>query len=214
VISLDTIRLAWKHRKSFWSEIQNTPNARAERQLQSLIAQRIAIFLFIPLGVLLHEWGHAIATWQLGGQVAEFQWRIFWGYIIPRGNFSPVEIWWIALSGNLVSILLGLLAIPAIPLTRNRTLREILYYFAIAQCLYALVCYPIVSIAGLGGDWIYIYNLKIFPHAQIMIVLQLFLLGGLWGLFKSRWLESFKTPVPSSLAEPPSSTDPSHINGE
>jgi hypothetical protein len=214
VISLDTLRLVWKHRTSFWREMPHTQNASAERQLQSLIAQRIAIFLLIPIGVLLHEGGHAIATWQFGGQVEEFQWRVFWGYVIPRGSFSPVEVWWIAFSGNLVSILLGLLAIPAIPLMPKRVLREVLHSFAIAQCVYALICYPILSIVGFGGDWVYIYNLSIFPHAQMTIALQIVLLGGLWGLFKSRWLERFTHPLPSALATPPTSTRSNPVDEE
>src|SRR5688572_25246786 len=82
------------------------------------IAVSFILLLLIPIGVLLHELGHALATWQVGGQVREFQWRVFWGYIVPEGSFSPTEDWWISLSGNLVSVALGLLAIPLVPLLK------------------------------------------------------------------------------------------------
>lgn len=43
------------------------------------LAQRLAIFTLIPIGVLLHEVGHSLATWQVGGTVLSFQWRFYWG---------------------------------------------------------------------------------------------------------------------------------------
>ncbi|NJO94033.1 MAG: hypothetical protein HC820_06150 [Hydrococcus sp. RM1_1_31] len=103
LVCIQTLWQLFQNGSTFWDDRITAK----DREL----AQRLAIFAFIPLGVLLHEIGHSLATWQVGGIVKTFQWRFFWGYIIPSGNFSPVEYWWISFSGNLVSILLGLLPI-------------------------------------------------------------------------------------------------------
>ncbi|MEO0356338.1 MAG: hypothetical protein AAF268_16080, partial [Cyanobacteria bacterium P01_A01_bin.3] len=84
-----------ERRKSFWDRTITLDDY--------ILAQQVAFFLCIPLAVLVHESGHALATWQVGGQVLEFQWRGFWGYVVPYGTFSQLEFWWIALAGNLAS---------------------------------------------------------------------------------------------------------------
>ena len=176
-VSLDTLWRLWKSWPSFWDD-------RVSRY-DYFLAQRAAVFLLVPLGVLLHEVGHSLATWQVGGEVAEFQWRIFWGYIIPRGSFTEPESWWISLSGNLVSILLGLLAIPAVRLVRKQILKELLYGFALIELTYSLVFYPLFSWLALQGDWLRIYDFSIRPYAQIMLVIHGLLLAGLWWFSES-----------------------------
>ena len=57
--------------RGFW-DADVTP---ADRRL----ANEAAFYVFIPLGVFLHEAGHAVATWSVGGTVVAFQWRVFWG---------------------------------------------------------------------------------------------------------------------------------------
>lgn len=150
------------------------------------IAQRLAIFILIPIGVLLHEIGHSLATWQVGGTVTTFQWRFYWGFIIPSGNFTPAESWWISFSGNLVSIILGLLPIAFIPYMRKRIVGEVLYFFACAELVYALVGYPILSFGLQGGDWVRIYDFSVQPYASITLVCHVILLWGLWQLYHSQ----------------------------
>ncbi|MGD9099697.1 MAG: tetratricopeptide repeat protein [Anaerolineae bacterium] len=183
---LNSLRVLWqlfKNWRTFW-DAEVTPADLA-------LAGRVAFFVFIPLGVFLHEAGHALATWQVGGQVVDFQWRVFWGYIIPEGDFTPLQDWWIALSGNLVSILLGLLPIPLVTHARTRIQGELLYSFAKQELFYALVWYPVLSFTGLGGDWVTIYDFSVAPYAQITLLLHLALLYGLWRLEKgpraTRW---------------------------
>lgn len=182
VYVLNSLRVLWrlfKNWRAFW-DAEVTPADLA-------LANQVAFFVFIPLGVFLHEAGHALATWQVGGRVVDFQWRVFWGYIIPEGNFTPLQDWWIALSGNLASILLGLLPISLIPRARTRIQGELLYSFAKQQLFYALAWYPVLSIMGFGGDWVTIYDLSIAPYAQITLLLHLALLYGLWRLDKGPW---------------------------
>lgn len=150
------------------------------------LAQRLAIFVLIPIGVLLHEIGHSLATWQVGGTVSTLQWRFYWGYIITSGNFGSVEYWWIAFSGNLVSILLGLLPISFIPYIYKRIVGEVLYSYACIQSIYALVWYPLLSLALRRGDWVEIYDFAVQPYATLTLVGHVGLLWGLWQLYHSR----------------------------
>lgn len=156
------------------------------RQDRALVTQA-AFFFLIPFGVLLHELGHAAATWQVGGVVEEFQWRIYWGYIIPGGDFSPLERWWISLCGNLVSILIGLVPIPFVRFIKKPIFKELAVSFVKIELIYSLIVYPLFSIISFG-DWAKIYNFSIKPYAQITIVLHAILLFSLFraGIFKER----------------------------
>jgi tetratricopeptide (TPR) repeat protein len=160
-----------------WQAFWDAEITRTDRQL----ANNLAFFILIPLGVFLHEAGHAVATWQVGGEVVEFQWRVFWGYIIPAGNFTPLQDWWIALSGNLVSIALGLAAVPLLWVVRRGIWAEIIESFARQQSFYALVWYPLFSSFTGFGDWVTIYNFSLAPWAHLMAVAHAgTLLGLLW----------------------------------
>jgi tetratricopeptide (TPR) repeat protein len=151
------------------------------------LANEAAFYLLIPLGVFLHEGGHAVATWSVGGTVVDFQWRVFWGYIIPAGHFTPLQDWWIALSGNLVSIALGLLPLPLLLFVRRGIWAEILESFARQQLIYALLWYPAFTFFGFG-DWVTIYDFSIAPYAQLFLVFHLTLLAALFWLDRSGWM--------------------------
>lgn len=183
---LNSVRVLWKLVKN-WHAFWDDDVTRADLAL----ATQVAFFVFIPLGVFLHEAGHTLATWQVGGEVIDFQWRGFWGFIIPFGNFTLAQSWWISFSGNLVSILLGLLPIFLLTRARTRMRGELYYAFAKQQLFYALIWYPGLTLIGFNGDWVRIYDFSIVPFAQITLVLHLALLYSLWRLDKSvgatRW---------------------------
>lgn len=165
-----------------WSEFWDTQVTFKDREL----AQQLAVFLLIPISVLLHEIGHSLATWQVGGTVSTFQWRFYWGYIIPSGNFSPFEYWWIAFSGNLISISLGVLPIFFISRVHKRILGELLFVYACVQSGYSLVAYPLLSLILRKGDWITIYDFAVQPYALLTLVVHVVLLWGLWQLYHSQ----------------------------
>jgi hypothetical protein len=170
-----------------WSRIGRDSITWEDRSL----AQRLALFVGVPIGVLLHEFGHSLATWQLGGTVATFQWRFMWGYIVPVGDFSPAGMWWISFSGNLVSIVLGLLPIVWLPHIRRRFWGEVVYNFICVQLVYALIYYPVLSLLSQQGDWVQIYSFysltqSIWPYAPFTLVAHIALLIGLWRLYNSR----------------------------
>ena len=176
-ISLQTVL----HLRHNWSKFWDAKVTLEDRDL----AMRVAIFILVPLGVLLHEIGHSLATWQVGGTVETFRWFFFSGYIIPNGDFSWIEYWWISLAGNLVSILLALLPIPFLFGIRKRIVAEVLYWFVCIQSIYALVYYPLYSASTKSGDWATIYNFRFFPLALFILVMHLGLLWGLWQLYHS-----------------------------
>jgi hypothetical protein len=167
-----------------WSRIGKDPVTSEDQSL----AQRLAIFVGVPLGVLLHELGHSLATWQLGGTLETFQWRFMWGYIIPSGDFSPAGIWWISFSGNLVSIILGLLPILWITHIRERFWSEVVYNFICVQLVYALIYYPVVSLLSQQGDWVNIYNFYALtqPYGAPTLITHIALLSTLRQLYYSR----------------------------
>ena len=164
-----------------WSGFWDSKVTLADRML----ASRLAIFVLVPLGVLLHEVGHSLATWQVGGTVQTFRWYFFSGYIIPLGDFNLAEYWWIVFAGNLVSILLGLWAIPLIHRVHQRIVGEILYFFALIQLIISLIIYPLFSLITRSGDWIQIYNLKFQPYAPFTLIVHVILLYKLWQLYHS-----------------------------
>ncbi|MEO0841987.1 MAG: GNAT family N-acetyltransferase [Cyanobacteria bacterium J06643_5] len=180
ILGIDTILRLSNNWKSFWDDKITAKD--------KFILERVAIFILIPLGVFFHEVGHALATLQVGGEVREFQWRVAWGYVIAVGNFLPVESWWIAFSGNLVSIALGYLAILAVPLVKKPILKHLFYTFSQAELVYSLIAYPLFSFSSVRGDWIKIYDFSVKPYAQITLAIHIFLIFTLWLNTKNKWL--------------------------
>src|SRR5207249_3282199 len=141
----------------FWSQ----PLDANSRQL----AVQVAFFLIIPVGVLLHEAGHALATWSVGGHVVEFSWRVYWGFVVPEGRFTAADVWWIALSGNLVSILFGLAMLEAGSLGTGlrASVRYVLLQAGLIEIVFAAVGYPLLSLGTADGDWKTVYDFHSTP---------------------------------------------------
>lgn len=186
LISIFYVLISVKVGKDLYTNRESLLNDTVTRKDRALLTQA-AFFFLIPFGVLLHELGHAMAVWYAGGEVKEFQWRIFWGYVLPGGEFTKTDIWWIALCGNLVSIFLGLLPIPFLRSVNKPYLRELLSSFVKIELLYSLIVYPLFSIISFG-DWAKIYDFSVKPYAQITIVIHVLLLYYLFrsGIFKEK----------------------------
>jgi len=178
VIAIGVIRRLIKNWKSFWDDVVTPYDTR--------LVTEVAFFLLIPFGVLLHELGHAIAVWHYGGTVLDFEWRVYWGYVSHEGYFTDLERWWISFSGNLVSILIGIIPLFFISRVRKPIIKELLLYFARLELIFSLIVYPLFSFVGFGGDWVRIYNFSVKPYAQITLALHILLLLILWkkGVFK------------------------------
>lgn len=149
--------------RAVWTLVQNW-RAFTDDQLTGFdrrLASEIAFFVFIPIGVFLHELGHAAATYQVGGTIdwfgGGFHYAFFYGYVIPKGRFTVLEDWWISLAGNLVSIVYGFLPLVFLRLTNKAWIQYTILSFARIQLGWSLVGYPLLTFAGFEGDWTTIY---------------------------------------------------------
>lgn len=188
LISIFYVIISVKVAKDLYKNRDSLLDNNVTKGDRALITQA-AFFFLIPFGVLLHELGHAIPVWHFGGVVEEFQWRIFWGYVLPSGEFTPVERWWISFCGNLVSIFIGLIPIPFISFVCKPIFKELIISFVKIELLYALIVYPMFSIISFG-DWVRIYDFSIKPYAQITLALHIILLVLLFrsGVFREKSL--------------------------
>ncbi len=163
------------------------------------LASELAFFVFVPIGVFLHELGHAAATYQVGGTIdwlnGGFHYALFWGYVIPRGDFSLVQEWWIALSGNLVSIVYGLLPLALLPLTRKAWIKYTILSFVRIQLGWSLIGYPLITLTGIDSDWRTIYSTRTLYLSAAVFVVHVSLVAGLWLLNRSRRVKRWEVSL-------------------
>ena len=152
------------------------------------LASGIAFFLLVPVGVLLHEWGHMLAAWGTGGTVLGLHYFLYWGYVeyIPATP-NPLTLWWVSLSGNLVSYLLGWACIAAGLLWRGGApvLRAILMQLGILELVQTIIFYPLISLdPGFHGDWDTIYSFDAPAASAVTLVVHVISLAGMVWLFR------------------------------
>lgn len=188
--------------RAIWTAIKNW-RALTDDQLTAIdrrLTSELAFFVFIPIGVFFHELGHALATIQVGGQVVGFHYALFYGYVIPSGRFTPLEEWWIALSGNLVSIVYGFLPLILLPFVRKNWIKYLLLAFARIQLGWSLVGYPLLTLAGFEGDWKMIYGTDLVLSVPLFIA-QAALVLGLWRLDRSAFVKRWETSLYSGAGD-------------
>ncbi|MEZ4516115.1 MAG: M50 family metallopeptidase [Chloroflexota bacterium] len=183
-----------------WATIKQEPLTRAKQRL----AEQAAFFISVPPSVLIHELFHALAIWLFGGQVVEFAYRVFWGYVVPAGDFTPVQNWFIALAGPLGSLLFGVGIWLALRHNASRTLR----YFGLRsfrfQVYFSLLYYPLISLVLPIGDWRIIYAFGETPWlSAVTIVLHVGLLLAFWRADRAGWFEmpAFETAADQARFE-------------
>ena len=145
-----------------WKSLHQEPLTRAKKNL----ADQASFFIAVPPGVIVHEFFHALATWIVGGKIVDFGYGLFWGYVVPVGDFTVGQDWFIAIAGTIGSLLYG----AAIWLAFRRSKASSFRYFGLRafrfQIYFALLYYPILTIfiAGTGiSDWLTIYNFRLTP---------------------------------------------------
>ncbi len=135
------------------------PLTRAKQQQ----AEQAAFFVGVPPAVLVHELAHAAAIWLFGGQVVEFGYRVFWGYVVPSGSFTAGQNWFIAVAGTLGSLAFGATLWLLARRNPSRTVR----YFGLRafrfQIYFSLLYYPLFSLFLPIGDWRTIYDFAATP---------------------------------------------------
>ncbi len=124
-------------------------------------AMRLALFVLLPLSVLLHEAGHAVAVLAYGGDLVGFGFFFIAGYVEYTGAFTPLQHAITAAAGTVVNIILGLIAISFFWFrpSKHPAINDMLFTFVGLQLLNALVAYPLLDVLGLfTGDWSVIYS--------------------------------------------------------
>lgn len=178
-----------------WAGTIAEPLTREKQRL----AEQAAFFISVPISVLIHELFHAFAVWGFGGEVVEFAYRVFWGYVVPSGEFTVAERWFIALSGTLGSLLFGLSVWLLLRHNESRTLQ----YFGLRtfrfQVYFSLLYYPLMTIILPIGDWRMIYDFAATPVLSgVTAAVHLILLGLFWRADRQGW---FEMPAFESEAE-------------
>lgn len=169
-----TIYQLGKKWRLFWAD-KLSPGSRQ-------LAVSVAFFLLVPVGVLLHEFGHMFAAWSTGSQVLGLHYFLYWGYveIIPSSN-SALLNWYIALAGNFVSYLLGIVCLfVALRLSHLKPiLRVILVQLGILELVQTLIAYPLMSLdPNFAGDWDAIYSFRAPLASWVTLVVHLLSLAG------------------------------------
>ncbi|MEO8288762.1 MAG: M50 family metallopeptidase [Chloroflexota bacterium] len=169
-----------QHWREFWSD-NPTPLSRR-------LAGGVAFFLLVPIGVLLHEFGHMVAAWLTGSSVLGLHYFVYWGYVeIIPSSASPLLEWFIALAGNFVSYLIGIVAIAAAFRAHMKPIiRMVLVQLGILQLVQTLIFYPLISLdPGFHGDWDSIYSFQAPVASGITLAVHLLSLIALFYLLRT-----------------------------
>jgi tetratricopeptide (TPR) repeat protein len=169
-----------------WSDLKSEPLTPHKKSL----ANQASFFIAVPIAVFVHEASHALAILAAGGQVVEFNYRVFWGYVVPGGSFSPSEMWLIAIAGTVGSLLTGLFMWL---LTRNAQSSFIRYAGLRAvrfQIYFSLIYYPLFTLLGFDGDWRTIYDFSSTPVLSgAMLLFHAGILFLFWRFDRQGWFE-------------------------
>ncbi|MEE2901356.1 MAG: hypothetical protein VYC39_03465 [Myxococcota bacterium] len=130
------------------------------------ITSRAAFYLLIPPAVAAHELGHAVAVWGYGLTVVDWQFLGYMGWVAPSGSAGPFGDFVIALSGNVVSYLIGLAALLFPLRFPGHPARNVLLFELGRQSMFlVLVFYPVICIV-FNGDFRRIYDFSATPVAS------------------------------------------------
>lgn len=152
------------------------------------IVDQAAFFVLIPISVVLHELGHAVAVWSFGKEVVDYGFYGFAGYVayFPFG-LSSVEQTIISAAGSIVNLLLCLIAIGVVLLKTppmRAAYNELLIQFTIISGLNAFIVYPVLDLlSGLNGDWRQMYDSGVPWLSGLIIACQVAILAAGYWLF-------------------------------
>jgi hypothetical protein len=164
VIGIRVVRDIWINRKEAF-DLRFTDRDRA-------LVDQASFFLLVPISVLLHEFGHAVAIWSFGGHVISFDYYVFAGAVSYREPFTNTQQIVVAAAGTIVNIILCGLALAVVFLKRKpyrAAINELLFQFAVISGANALIFYPLLDlVAGMEGDWSQMYDGGV-PRLSLLI---------------------------------------------
>lgn len=177
VIGLRLVYQLVRHWRAVWDD-QFTVHDR-------MLVDQAAFFVLIPISVVLHEFGHAIAIWSFGGRVTDFGFYGFAGYVAYNEPFTPVQQTVVAAAGSIVNLLLCLLGLAFVLYKRppaRASINELLMAFVYVSGINAFVVYPVLDLfSSLNGDWRQMYFDSPRWMAMIIVAVQLaILVFGYW----------------------------------
>lgn len=194
------IRVIYRMVRS-WHDVWDLKFTQADRS----IVDEAAFFVLVPISVALHELGHAVAIWTLGGTVVDFGYYGFAGYVsyFPA-EFSATEQTIIAAAGSLVNLILCLAAFAVVFLRRppmRAAYNELLLQFAFLSGLNAFIVYPLLDLAsGMNGDWRQMYDSGVPWLTGVIVAVQA---GVLYGGYRLATDARSKARMASLTGVPP-----------
>jgi hypothetical protein len=163
-----------------------------------------AFFVLVPVSVALHELGHAVAIWSMGGEVVDWGFYGFAGFVsYYPAEFSLVQQTIIAAAGSLVNLLLCLGAFGLVLYRRppmRASINELLIQFAFLSGANAFIVYPLLDlVSGMNGDWRQMYDSGVPWLTGVIVAIQAgTLLLGYWlatnPAMKARWASLTDVP--------------------
>jgi hypothetical protein len=155
-----------------------------------MLVDQAAFFVLLPISVALHEMGHALVIRLFGGQVLDWGFYGFAGYVAfdPR-EFTDAQQVIIASAGVVVNIILAALAVGLVFLKKppmRAAFNELLIQFTWISLLNALLVYPLLDfVTGLNGDWMQMYSFSVPALSVAILVIHVTILAGLFWAWKS-----------------------------
>ncbi|MDQ4044066.1 MAG: hypothetical protein M3173_01260, partial [Chloroflexota bacterium] len=156
-----------------WGRVWDRRFTLQDRQM----VDEAAFFVLVPISVALHELGHAAAVWGFGGEVVDFGYYVFAGYVsfIPFG-FTDMELFVVAAAGTIVNLILSLGALAIVffnPRPFRAAINELLVQFAIISGANAFIVYPLLDLAsGMNGDWRQMYGSGVPLLTALIVAIQ------------------------------------------
>lgn len=141
---------------------------------------RLVLFVLLPLSIILHEGGHALAVKAFGGEILGFGFYLYYGYVEHQGFYTPLDVAIISFAGPLVNVILGLGAFAFAWFTPRRTaINYLLFVFCAFELFNALVFYPLFDFGGgISGDFSSIYSSDTLVFSIIVGICHLAILIG------------------------------------
>lgn len=152
---------------------------------------RLTVFALLPLSIIFHEAGHAVAVKIFGGEIVDFGFYFIYGFVSHRGFYSALDLGWIALAGTIVNVILGIIAIAIFWFwPRRAPVNYLLITFAALQGANALIFYPVLDLmGGIVGDWSTIYSSDTPVFSTVVGVIHAGILIGSVVIWKSEWFQ-------------------------
>jgi hypothetical protein len=161
---------------------------------RALVTQA-AFFILLPVGVALHELGHAVAIWAFGGTVVDWGYYGFAGYVsYYPWHFTEEQQIIIAAAGTAVNLLLAGAAVAFVFLRRppaRAAINELLIQFVFISLLNALLVYPLLDLlSGMNGDWSQMYFGEAPSVSAVILALHVGILALLFWAWRSEGMRA------------------------